>query len=166
MSLFTLRFPILSIFLRDFDILWYSCSQFRRKHIKSSQYFWPKTKITESLNRKVAIKMFKKQICVIGAVVIYSVLIISFFICCDSGNQLEHSCSDDKACVQFCCNNKSTCNEEFIRQNFNGSNLPTKLDEEHNEVLTDFKILLSRPDCLMEIIERDQFTFHIVSIKI
>lgn len=109
--------------------------------------------------------MFNKRNCVIGAVVIYSVLIISFFMCYDIENQLEHSCSHDNACVQFCCKNESTCNEKFIRQTFNGSNLPTKFDEEHNEVTIDFKVLLSRPDCLMEIIEKEKFVFHTVSIK-
>ena len=67
--------------------------------------------------------------------------------------------------VRFCCNNKSTCNERFIRKYFNmGVLMGLRIGEGQD----DFQILLGKPiGCELEFyaILKNHLKYSLVSVK-
>lgn len=95
---------------------------------------------------KVSKKMFQKKYCVIGAVLMYCILLLLFFVGIKSQRDLQSACSEINPCVRFCCENQTTCSEKFIRENFNTSLLTQSADP------IEFKILLGKPSCSMKFV--------------
>lgn len=92
-------------------------------------------------------KMFKKKDCVVAIVVIYGFLLM-LFLAEKKTKNFNSPCSWYEPCVRFCCNNKTTCNDKFIRENFNSSLLPESV---RNETI-EYKILLGRPTCSLKLL--------------
>lgn len=99
-------------------------------------------------------EMFKKRDSVIGAVVCYLVL-ISLFVYYQQDPEFSFVCSHGNACVRFCCRDQATCNDTFIKENFN---LTT------HYTITDYKILFGEPKCSKRLIESHQ-TWAILGVK-
>lgn len=81
--------------------------------------------------------MFQKRESVITAIFIYIILMLVYVVV-DEKPRYSEVCNDSD-CARFCCKDAVTCNEKFIRNNFNGSEFPNPLANE------EFKILFGYP---------------------
>lgn len=108
--------------------------------------------------------MFKKRDYVICSVVTYIVLILLIFFLRDI-KDFDYECNTNRGCVRFCCNDHHSCNEEFIKNNFNTSLVPKvwSSDEEGSKV----KIILGQLTCPLELVSTDSEWkfFHVSSNK-
>lgn len=89
--------------------------------------------------------MAQNKFLVIGAAIIYVVLVVLFF-AYHAEEKSESECNSYKPCVRFCCKNKTKCNDEYIRINFDTNLLHNHDDEDFD---LDFKIMFGRPNCTM-----------------
>lgn len=102
--------------------------------------------------------MVSKRDCVIGAVIVYFLLILLYFTL-DENQRIENICYfDNNRCVRFCCYDQTSCDEKFIRKNFNSSLLP-------NENKTDYLILYDKLSCETEKVDKE-WKFALVNKKI
>lgn len=97
--------------------------------------------------------MLSKKDCVIGASVIYLLLII-IFVNYQHKPAFEYVCTHDSPCIRFCCRNQSTCNDTFIRQSFNVSEY---------SINPSYKIMMGEPRCSKTSAESNQ-TWSFLSV--
>ncbi|CRK94556.1 CLUMA_CG008058, isoform A [Clunio marinus] len=91
--------------------------------------------------------MFKKRYFIWFTVFIYIVLLFITVFIPHQDDRIDNSCTND-ICIRFCCKNSVTCNDEFIRSNFNASFIPKFDDYDDNENDTrSFRILYEMPSC-------------------
>lgn len=84
--------------------------------------------------------MIEKKYFVIGAIVSYVFLTVWFLTVYEK--QFIEPCLKNQTCVRFCCNDKSFCEESYVRKNFN-ANLLTYYPKEDKELI----ILHGKPKC-------------------
>lgn len=104
--------------------------------------------------------MFKKKYFVIAATVIYLFLTLLFFVFKESVS-FTKVCYADDVCVRFCCENVTTCNDKFIRENFKANISRWQVEgEDTKEIARDFKIIYGAPTCNKKLIEsHENWTF-------
>lgn len=90
--------------------------------------------------------MFAKKDCVICAAVCYLMLIF-LFVYYQKEPNFSYVCSYASACIRFCCRDKITCNDTFIRDNFNISG---------QFAISDYKVMLGEPKCSKKLVESDR----------
>lgn len=97
--------------------------------------------------------MLRKKDYVIYSIFTYIVLILLIYLLRDS-RSFKYVCSSDSGCVRFCCDDADTCNEEFIKKNFNESLVPTFLLN-HDDLKPEFKIFYGKPICKTTLVSND-----------
>ncbi|CRK94553.1 CLUMA_CG008055, isoform A [Clunio marinus] len=90
--------------------------------------------------------MFRKRYFIWFTVLIYIVLFIILFVEFEE-DEIYNSCYMNDVCVRFCCQNSKTCSDEFIRNNFNKSHLPT-FEYNRGQNVTNLKIIYGTPSCV------------------
>ena len=93
---------------------------------------------------------FQKRDCVIGSIFVYVVLTMLWMLLQDR-DTFSIPCYVDKTCIRFCCHNEKSCNENFIRKNFNLSFIDKFRSSE------DYIILLGSPICKVNKISAKEF---------
>lgn len=83
--------------------------------------------------------MIQERICAAVVVVVFVLLIIYYF---KWNDEVEVS-PCDRFCVRFCCFTESTCDEEFIKENFDMKSQLVNSSQDFK----DFQILLGVPKC-------------------
>lgn len=104
--------------------------------------------------------MLKKRGYVIATIVIYA-LLLWLQIMLDE-QQLD-SCSWDKPCFRFCCEDKTKCNESIIREEFNTSE---PILEMYKNNVTHYEVLVGKPDCGLKKLDYEEpwMFYHVRSI--
>jgi hypothetical protein len=82
--------------------------------------------------------MLQKRDFVTFSVAIYTILLILFFAMQDKPT-VNRICLSNDPCVRVCCGNQKTCNEKFLRDNFDASLLPVADG-------TEYKVLFGKPE--------------------
>lgn len=108
--------------------------------------------------------MFEKKYFVIGAAVAYMFLITLFFMVKEGRFDKESykfgtvcNSNYDSFCLRFCCYEDATCDDKFIRENFNKN---ISHNGESQDIEKDFKILYGAPNCdLIEITDEWEFDY-------
>jgi hypothetical protein len=101
--------------------------------------------------------MLRKKDFVFGSVVIY-ILLIMLMLLVEEKEHFHLPCSYYQPCVRFCCNNQSSCKENYIRENFNSSLVPVyrydgdEKNETSEEEKVEFIIFQGHPKCLSKMI--------------
>lgn len=93
--------------------------------------------------------MYHKRKIIIGAIIAYLLLLISFFVL-RNVEESSNSCGFTNVCIRFCCKNIESCNETFINKNFNESHWRTQDDDFKSKEL---KIYLGEPKCRLTLID-------------
>ena len=109
--------------------------------------------------------MIEKKYCVVGSIIIYGFSIAFFFIL-----NKRHSfayCDWSEPCIRFCCFEKASCNDKFVKENFNISVIPERRESDEQE----FRYLLGNPACIFKKkIDANEFqkswSFSFVSLSI
>lgn len=81
------------------------------------------------------------------SVVICYVILVMLFFSLKSRRNTDYLCEYDSLCVKFCCWNKTTCNENFIRKNFKIPEMPADVSYNEKKEYKDLKILYGDPYC-------------------
>ena len=107
--------------------------------------------------------MVKKKVCVISAIVIY-VFLITLFVLLKEKTNFRNICNLNSPCVRFCCDDSDTCNDDFIKKNFDAKRvMPTQYEKENK----DLKILYGSPECSLKPVSSDvDWEFTYVSSKL
>lgn len=107
--------------------------------------------------------MLRKKNCVVFSVFTYFILILIIFLSRDK-RSFKYVCSTNSGCVRFCCNDHQTCNESFIRKNFNASLVTRVWNSNWKGPQSEIKIMLGKPTCDLELISPDvEWEFHLVN---
>lgn len=95
-------------------------------------------------------KMFlNKKDCVVAVLVLYAFLLFMYFMVHDSQN-IEKPCRWHEPCVRFCCIDRSSCKDSFIRDHFDSSLLKRFYYDDDNNDTVNYVILHGRPRCSLE----------------
>lgn len=124
--------------------------------LKFGAFRWNISFDVEHLKSEVVFKqglvMFEKRHYVIGVIVSYVFLFMMFFVVSKEKQIFYSICHWDSPCYRFCCKNSRTCNESFIRENFNASYM-RDYEYDYNDIsndekmLTDYTILFGTTKC-------------------
>ena len=94
--------------------------------------------------------MFQKKYFVIGSIIIYGFSLALFLILKEKLKAQDNNsgpCIWQGPCIRFCCDDKISCNEKFVKESFNTSVIPDYDEEYEAEV----KFLLGSPStCLFK----------------
>jgi hypothetical protein len=111
--------------------------------------------------------MFQGKYFVLGAVVIYVILITLFFALSSDESTFDRSCYDEP-CVRFCCINQN-CDQKFIDNKLNFSSFSENKVERIGLHLDNFKVKGSfgRPNCMLKSLSDDaDWEFSYVSCRV
>lgn len=97
-------------------------------------------------------KMYHKRKIIIGAAIIYLILLISFFVL-RNVEESDNDCGFTNTCIRFCCQNKETCNESFIHENFNDSHWLSPEDHLDANNTIKLRVYLGEPTCHLTMID-------------
>lgn len=124
--------------------------------LKFGAFRWNISFDVEHLKSEVVFKqglvMFEKRHYVIGVIVSYVFLFMLFFVVKKEERSLHSICHWSSPCFRFCGKNSRTCNESFIRENFNES-YKSEYGYDYNDgsdeknLITKYTILFGTPKC-------------------
>lgn len=104
--------------------------------------------------------MIRKKNFVICAVVVYVFLLTLFFTLRDKSN-VTNVCHYESPCIRFCCYDRKTCTNDFVKKHFNTSLVPSYGTDDTDIGKRDFKFLFGSPTCRMQ--PESNWRFEIVS---
>jgi hypothetical protein len=96
--------------------------------------------------------MFQRKYFILGAVVIYAILIALYFGLKGDKNNFDVNCYDEP-CVRFCCINQS-CDQKFIDKKLNFSSFPEDKVRRLN-LESKVKGFFGRPNCVLKSLSDD-----------
>lgn len=113
-------------------------------------------------------KIIRKKDVVYVILLVYTVLFVIYALL-KKTQRRTNICFPDFNCVRFCCFNKTTCNDTFIKKNFNGTGIPKLVALSNGSYTSDksddyYRILYEKPCDEMEKFD-DKWEFSYVSNK-
>lgn len=122
-------------------------------------HFKVHSQVARTLSRSLCIlKMSKKKVYVIGIVVVCYIVLILLFFKLKNERSFRKVCEWNSSCIRFCCFNQITCNDKFIRENFNASVFSKREYDSESQIDPQYKIMFGNPKCsLIPLEDEDEF---------
>jgi hypothetical protein len=106
--------------------------------------------------------MFFRKLFIVGAVLIYVVLLVCFFKLRQGKNEFDPTCYDE-LCLRFCCKEQA-CDQKFIDENFDFSSFPAGKAERIHDMK--FRGFFGKPNCDLKRLSDDEpWEFYYVSSR-